>query len=668
IEPTQAGNGGYATITVFGGALTVANTSLSLRRTGESDVVGEKLWSPKLGSLAAYFNLNGKSIGKWDLVVKQNGVEQVLAEAISIIKAELPDPWVSVSGRGLILFNMWQTYAINYGNNGNVDALGVPLNLVISDLPGMDIEFIDFKIGASEYIKENFPQIVELMDTLYAIIPDYFGPGLDARYYPLYLPLVESNSSQSLHIRIKSPGDFKLETWVTAPMFAPNTTTTKSAGGTNDDWPDDKTKLNACIALAAADAASSSLMDFVGMVLPVDCVYDFATLAFNPWDKMKPDHEQSAFMPSFSYNLASAVISCVGDLTPVKAIKIGIKITSIVNNMYKAYLADQDCRNAFDPKYKSKRSIHAVDSFDPNEMIGPPGFGENNYIQKTSMMPYTILFENKSTATAPAHLVTISDTLDLSKFDLKEFGFGSFGFGDTILVPNGNKLKEFSMDVDLNPKMNLITRVSGKLDTISGVITWEFISLNPTEMRLEEDPMIGFLPPNNANHAGEGFVSFSVGLKKELGTNDVLKNMASIVFDANKPILTNEFVNTLDLDKPESQVYALDATTDSRFPVAWTGTDNGSGIASYSIYVMENDTSLQVWKQNTTLVTDEFIGNVGSKYKFYSIATDNVSLIESTPGEYDASTHITVHVEEFELKKNELQVFPNPVKDKMTVS
>ncbi|MFY9152060.1 MAG: LamG-like jellyroll fold domain-containing protein, partial [Prolixibacteraceae bacterium] len=41
IEPTQAGNGGYATITVFGGALTVANTSLSLRRTGESDVVGE---------------------------------------------------------------------------------------------------------------------------------------------------------------------------------------------------------------------------------------------------------------------------------------------------------------------------------------------------------------------------------------------------------------------------------------------------------------------------------------------------------------------------------------------------------------------------------------------------------------------------------------------------
>jgi hypothetical protein len=236
------------------------------------------------------------------------------------------------------------------------------------------------------------------------------------------------------------------------------------------------------------------------------------------------------------------------------------------------------------------------------------------------------------------------------------------------LVPSGKKLKQFSMDINLKPKMNLITRVSGKLDTISGVIRWEFISLNPTTMEYEEDPFVGFLPPNNSKRVGEGFVSFSVGLKKELGTNAVLKNKASIVFDANKPIITNEFVNTLDLDQPQSQVYPLNATIDSRFPLSWTGSDVGSGIASYSVYVMENDTALRPWKLNTTLKSAEFIGNVGSKYKFYSVATDNVSLKELAPTSYDASTHITVDVKEFELRKDELQIFPNPVKDKLNIS
>jgi hypothetical protein len=312
--------------------------------------------------------------------------------------------------------------------------------------------------------------------------------------------------------------------------------------------------------------------------------------------------------------------------------------------------------------------IAAVSSFDPNEMIGPAGYGDKHWIQKNNAIPYTVLYENKNTATAPAHEVFVTDTLDLNKFDLKEFSFGPFGFGDTTLVPIGNNLKQFSMDIDLKPEKNLIARVSGKLDTISGVIKWEFLSLNPTTLQLEEDPFVGFLPPNNENHAGEGFVSYSVGLKSELTTNAVLKNKASIVFDANAPILTNEYVNTLDLDKPQSQIYPLDATNKNNFPLAWTGNDNGSGIAYYSIYVMQNDTALRPWLMNTELKSAEFIGDIGSTYKFYSIATDNVSLMEAAPSQYDASTQIIVHVEEFEKRKDEIQVFPNPAKDLITVS
>jgi hypothetical protein len=224
------------------------------------------------------------------------------------------------------------------------------------------------------------------------------------------------------------------------------------------------------------------------------------------------------------------------------------------------------------------------------------------------------------------------------------------------------------MDIDLRPEINLITRVSAKLDTLTGIIRWEFLSLNTSTLDLEEDPDLGFLPPNNKSPEGEGFVSFTVGLKKELKTNAEIRNKASIVFDTNEPIITNEYLNILDLDEPESSVYPLGETTDSRFPVSWTGTDKGSGIQGYSIYVLENDTLLKSWRINTNETSAIFEGEVGSNYKFFSLAIDNVNLSEINTGRYDASTTITVDVEEFDLMKDKLTVWPNPVKDNLNVT
>jgi hypothetical protein len=667
VEPVKAGNAGFVTIVVFGGGLTPEGSTFLLRRNG-TEFPGESLWAPAPGQLAGRFFLDEAEMGKYDVVVRRNNTDVVLKEAFTVVEAKTPDPWVSISGRGMTLFNMWQTYTINYGNRGNMDALGVPLNIVISNLSGLEVEFIDFKVEASEYMKTQTPEIVERMDTLYDVVENYFEPGQHARFYPLFIPVLEANSSHSIRIRIKSPDDFYIEAWANAPFYEIVDSETKSAAMNQDDWPDDKTKLNACIALSAAHAASSSAMDLVGMVLPVDCVYDFATFAFNPWDAAKPEHDRHAALQNWGYSLASAAISCIGDLTPIKAIKIGLKITSIINNMYQGYMAHQDCLNAFDPRYKSKKRVNAVSSFDPNEMIGPSGFGDQNYIAKYNMMPYTVLFENKSEATAPAHIVVITDTLDLSVYDISEFAFSSFGWGDTVFSPPGNMLKEFSMDIDMRTEMDLITRVSARLDTITGIIKWEFRSLNPETMDLEEDPFLGFLPPNVTPPEGDGFVSFFVGLQEELGTNDEIRNKATIVFDANEPIITNEYLNILDLDAPQSQVYPLEATTGSGFPVDWTGSDQGSGIGSYTIYVLKNDTLLYPWLNQTQEITAEFIGEVGSTYKFYSIATDNVGHKEATPDEYDARTTITVDLEEIEMMNNTIHIWPNPVKDQLNVN
>jgi hypothetical protein len=97
--------------------------------------------------------------------------------------------------------------------------------------------------------------------------------------------------------------------------------------------------------------------------------------------------------------------------------------------------------------------------------------------------------------------------------------------------------------------------------------------------------------------------------------------------------------------------------------------DKGSGVQYYSIYVLENDTLLYPWLTRTPNLSAAFEqGEIGSRYKFYSIATDNVSHIENTPGDYDAMTTITVDVEEFDLMKDKLTVWPNPVKDNLNVT
>jgi len=663
VEPLQAGNAGYSSIAVFGGGLAVDGTSLILRKAGSPDIVGGSLYSPALGVLSAKFLLEKAAIGKWDVVVKKGTTEQILKETFQIVKAEMPDPWVTFSGRGAILFNMWQTYTITFGNNGNVDAFSVPIWLAITDDKDLEVEFIDFEMVPSVLaVQKGIANNVKKMDS-YFLSEKVLGETMNARVYPFMIPVIQAKSTSSIHIRVKTPKSVKMKIWNNMPWVETLTESGDIVLKSGNIQPQPSIgQVAGCLTGLSMEIAADVFS--AGYAPALNCIMGAGKFGFQlgltpPWDK--------------KFSLMNTLWNAT-----VTAVDCGVSLSGMAGyyKMAGVFLANawdyseffKSCVNLGYAENTLNILIAAVGSFDPNEMIGPAGYGDKHWIQKNDVIPYTILFENKSTATAPAHIVTVTDTLDLTKFDLKEFGFGSFGFGDTTLVPNGKKLKQFSMDVNLKPKKNLIARVSGKLDTISGVMKWEFLSLNPTTMQLEEDPFVGFLPPNNANHAGEGFVSFSVGLKNELGTNAILKNKASIVFDANKPIITNEFVNTLDIDKPQSQVYALDATIDSRFPLAWTGSDAGSGIASYSVYVMENDTALRPWKLNTTLKSAEFIGNVGSKYKFYSVATDNVSLLEAAPAQYDASTHITVHVEEFEMKKDKLQVFPNPVKDKLNIT
>jgi hypothetical protein len=105
---------------------------------------------------------------------------------------------------------------------------------------------------------------------------------------------------------------------------------------------------------------------------------------------------------------------------------------------------------------------------------------------------------------------------------------------------------------------------------------------------------------------------------------------------------TPEWINTIDITKPESHVLALSPTQNSpSFLVQWQGTDQHSGPGSYSIYVSDNGGSYAEWLFNTTQTSAAFTGYNGHHYAFYSIARDNAGNLEDEPSSPDTTTTVS---------------------------
>ncbi len=162
---------------------------------------------------------------------------------------------------------------------------------------------------------------------------------------------------------------------------------------------------------------------------------------------------------------------------------------------------------------------------------------------------------------------------------------------------------------------------------------------------LPEDPLAGFLPVNDETNRGEGYVSFRILPKAGLADGTALYNLATITFDptygVNAPIVTNRVTNTLDLTPPTSSVQPLDAGSPATFDVTWAGSDGGSGIAYYDVYVSVDGGGFSLWQTHVTTTTAPFTGMDGSAYGFYSVATDNVGHRQAIPASAQAVTLIS---------------------------
>ncbi len=275
-------------------------------------------------------------------------------------------------------------------------------------------------------------------------------------------------------------------------------------------------------------------------------------------------------------------------------------------------------------------------SEDPNDKA-TIGYGADGWIAEGTAIEYTIRFENMETAELAAQEVVVTDTLD-ANLDWSTFELAQIGFNNVVIdVPAG--LQEYTTQVEVSTDSNPV-EVTVSFDADTGVITWRMQSIDPVTGELPEDPLAGFLPPNDENSSGEGFLTFAVSADAGLAAGTTIANQASIVFDVNDPIETNEVLNTIDAGAPASQVAALPTEgLASSVLVSWSGVDeegNGSGIAGYDIYVSKDGAAYTRWLTNTQETSAVYRGSGISTYQFYSVAIDNVGNREAAPATADA--------------------------------
>ncbi|MHC5916738.1 MAG: putative Ig domain-containing protein, partial [Nostoc sp.] len=289
----------------------------------------------------------------------------------------------------------------------------------------------------------------------------------------------------------------------------------------------------------------------------------------------------------------------------------------------------------------SSASTRIIRPSDPNDIIGPEGFGEEKWIPATSTLPYTIRFENQATATAPAQKVTIIHPLD-SDLDVRTFRLGDFGWsGITFDVPDN--VAFYSQRLDLTATKGFFVDVAAGVDIANKEAFWIITTIDPKTGEIPADPTVGFLPPDNEQGVGDGFVNYTIRPSRNATTATVIDAKATIVFDNEAPIDTPPIFNTLDIGKPSSSVEVLpNLVNNPEFLLKWSGNDdeNGSGIASYDVYVSENGGNFTLWLDNTTLTEASYLGQYGKTYAFYTVAVDNVGNIQTMPTIAQATTQV----------------------------
>jgi hypothetical protein len=235
----------------------------------------------------------------------------------------------------------------------------------------------------------------------------------------------------------------------------------------------------------------------------------------------------------------------------------------------------------------------------------------------------------------------LTNLLDGQTFELTEIAFGDV----FLAVPPGTRHFQTSKQLSAN-SVQFDVQIEAGIRLETGEVYATFRCIIPTT-GLPPGVETGFLPPENGTGRGQGHIGYVIRPKFGLPTGTEIRNVASITFDTQPAIRTDQVdpqnpalgidtnkqaLVTIDADGPVSMVTSPSGAAGSaKFQVCWSGSDVGSGIAGYDVYVSTNGVAWTLWLANATTNCATFLGANHVTYHFYTVARDNTGQVEPVP-------------------------------------
>jgi hypothetical protein len=627
-SPQASGTCGLTSITFFGIGI-YPKMHLKFTATGQPDieVPDSNVTYKGPNTFKANVDFSTATIGKYNVVLTDsNGIETTITEGFAIEQCIEFKPQINIIGPDFIRTNTKTRFIMKIVNNSNNDAKGVSLRI---ETDGID-SFL-FKGILSSFSKENLDSL------FYVVIDSTDGYDKLTKAYWIAIPSINANSTKYLIFNIvkKSVGEFNIK------------------GSVGD-------KVNNVLYKNIRGSCLLSTLGCINEFLPLhDCINGVHGVFIGISDAIYTGDFSAKDGIDMGLGVAKTIWDCASLANP--ALKIG-KVANLVDEIMKGYGKGTSCGNAAmacSGLFKNwfNRKSNSRTSFDPNEKIGI-GVGDSHWIHNTETLTYGIRFENVDTASAAAQIVILRDTLDMSKVDITTFKPELITIGNHPPIDFTTYKNNQPLLFDMRPTINLIVKIEIVLDSVSGEVKVVYTSLDPITMQLTTDALLGFLPPNINKPDGEGSFYYSIKLKPNLPNNTIINNTANIYFDANNPILTPTWSNTIDILPPTSKMNAIvPNTNDTTIFLSWSGADAQSGIQKYDVMYSDNGGAFQSYVTNFANDSIRFNGKVGSTYSFYTIAIDNVGNREvKTNGEVTAK-----------INEQDVQIFPNPSNGEFTV-
>jgi len=599
------------TTTIVGGGLHLGSTVTLVCPGAQVIVATDAIVNSNGRTVTATFNLSGVVPGQCAAAVTEpDGA--VATTPFVVQQGGAATLWVDVIGFQSLRAGRAQTYYVLVGNSGNVDAVSVPLIVKYSKFLHADL---GFEISPP-------PQLSKLPPIDWTQLPHEVDP-LALTAIPTIVQSIPAGTTRILPLSIVAadvPANVHRPFQLIAGIGFPQT-------------PD-----GALWELIYPHLVSQMALGSTGDPLDPNCakaLSDFSQALGRALDDLSKHQKTKDAITSIIDVLVAGrqvVADCLGgnpnDLEGWLNEALQVLDAAMQPGAELMALADLS---------QVVLDASTITSGDPNDKIGAQGVGTERYISGSGPLRYAIGFTNDSTATAAAATVVITDQLNNSYEDLSTFALGPITIGGQVVVPPQGATN-FATTIDLRPSLNLWLQITAFMDSSSGLVTWRFVSLDPSTNLPPLDPSAGFLPPGE-----EGSVFITAMPQQNLTTGTQIANAATIVFDANPPMTTQLWTNTFDRSGPTSHVSALSSTENSTsFSVQWTGSDIGAGIESFSVFVSDNGGPFSAFQTNVSTTSAVFTGQVGHSYGFYTIARDLVGNIEAPKSSAEAFTTVVV--------------------------